>query len=70
MKQRRSLLAAAIGLFLLVAWLAIAQGPQLQAPADPLFAADQKILAEIKDNSEFMANLEYLTDMKIGRAHV
>ncbi|HLE36228.1 MAG TPA: M20/M25/M40 family metallo-hydrolase [Candidatus Acidoferrales bacterium] len=63
MKQRRSLLAAAIGLFLLVAWLAIAQGPPQQAPADPLFAADQKIMAEIKDNSELMANLEYLTDM-------
>jgi len=62
-KQRRSFFVASIGLFLLLGWIAVAQGPQQQAPADPLFAADTKILAEIKDNSELMANLEFLTDM-------
>ena len=31
--------------------------------AEPVLAADQKILAEIKEHSEVMANLEYLSDM-------
>lgn len=63
MKQNRSFFVAPIGLFLLVAWIALAQGPQQQAPPDPLFAADDKIIAEIKDNNELMANLEHLTDL-------
>ena len=63
MKQIRHYLAAAIGLFLLLTWLAVAQGPQQQQAPEPLFAADPRILAEVKDNNELMTNLEYLTDM-------
>ncbi len=45
-------------------WRAAAQQPQA-APvsADPVYAADQKILAEVKDHNELMTNLEYLSDM-------
>ena len=43
------------------AWRAVAQ----EAPPaeDPVVAADRKILAEVKENNELPANLEYLADM-------
>lgn len=63
MTQQRLRFLALASACLLVVWLALAQGPQQQVPVDPLFEANPKILAEIKDNNELLANLEYLTDM-------
>jgi len=49
---------------ILVVFAVYRAGGQSPAPAnDPFAAADEKILAEIHDHSEAMANLEYLSDI-------
>ncbi len=61
MKQRKIFLAALMIVLGLCGWRALAQ----QAPSDdnPIAATDRRILAEVKDNNQVMANLEYLSDM-------
>lgn len=49
--------------FLLVLVVSQAPGQQATAPPDPFSEADAKILAEIRDHAEVMANLEYLSDV-------
>ena len=64
MKLRRFLLAVLVmALALGGARVVAQQGQRGGAPADPMTEADRKIIAEVKDNNEVMANLEYLTDM-------
>ncbi len=61
MKQR---VVWILGAFLLLVFaVSRAPGQQAAAPADPFAEADAKILAEIQDHSEVMANLEYLSDV-------
>src|SRR5713226_4504745 len=49
---------------ILVVFAVYRAGGQSPAAAnDPFAAADEKILAEIHDHSEAMANLEYLSDI-------
>ncbi len=59
--KRRSVLPvfAMVALALGWSWMA----GQEQPANDPIQETDRKILAEVKDNSELMANLEYLSDM-------
>lgn len=59
--KRRSVLPvfAMVALALGWSWMA----GQEQPATDPVQETDRKILAEVKDNSELMANLEYLSDM-------
>ena len=60
--RRRSIFLLAVMIVLgLCGWRALAQ----QAPPNdgPIAATDRGILAEVKDNNELMANLEYLSDM-------
>ena len=60
--QRRTLLGLSAILLVAASWRAAAQQPA--APAnDAIAAADEKILAEIKEHSEVMENLEYLCDV-------
>ncbi len=63
MKQRR----IAVALWLVVLALVCLRGAAQQAaPAtatDSLVATDRQILAEVKENNELLANLEYLSDM-------
>ncbi len=48
----------------LVGWLGALRAQQPAAPEkDPNAEADEKILAEIHDHNEVMANLEYMSDM-------
>lgn len=64
MKLRRFLFAPLVmALALGGAPVVAQQGQRGGAPADPMTEADRKIIAEVKDNNEVMANLEYLTDM-------
>ena len=61
MKQR---VVWAIAVFVLLVFVASrTPGQQAAAPMDPFAEADAKILAEIQDHSEVMANLEYLSDV-------
>ena len=62
MKRRMLFVAFAVVLGL-SGWGALAWQGQPAAAEKDIVAADQKILAEIKENNELMANLEYLTDM-------
>ena len=65
MRMNRKTLVV-VGLLLVLAgmrvWTAWAAGDD----ASPLAATDQQILSEIRDHSEVMDNLEYLSD-RIGR---
>ncbi|HEX2715463.1 MAG TPA: M20/M25/M40 family metallo-hydrolase [Candidatus Acidoferrales bacterium] len=61
MKQRRLVLVMFVVLLGLVGWRGLAQ--ETQRADDPMVAVDRKIFAEVKDNNELLANLEYLTDM-------
>ncbi len=60
-KLRKILLAVAVSLLALGVWRVAAQEPR--TPANPVAAADQKIIEEIKANNEIMRNLEYLSDV-------
>jgi len=42
---------------------AVAQGTSPASPANALAEADPRILAEVKENNDLLANLEYLSDM-------
>jgi len=61
MKRRISFLVVLMAA-LALGWSQMA-GQQEQTATDPVLEADHKILAEIRDNNELMANLEYLSDM-------
>ncbi len=61
MKQRRLVLVGCVIVLGMGGWRAAAQ--QAQPAEDPITAADHKILAEVKESSEVMANLEHLADM-------
>ncbi len=65
MARRTPGIAAPLTLAALAAcvWLAPALRADEAAPADPLMAADQKIIAEERDHSQVLDNLEYLSDM-------
>jgi len=58
--KRRGILLAIILAALALGWVRVVGQ---QPPGDPDSEGDRRILAEIKENSELMANLEYLTDM-------
>jgi carboxypeptidase Q len=63
-RQRKILLAMLmIVLALGCARAAAQQTPPAPSSSNPLLVADDKILAEVKENNELMANLEYLSDM-------
>src|SRR5229473_6921549 len=60
-KNRSWLSCAFVVLVVFAVYRAGAQSPS--AASDPFSAADGKILAEVHDHSEAMANLEYLSDI-------
>ncbi|HLQ00167.1 MAG TPA: hypothetical protein VK156_03495, partial [Candidatus Limnocylindria bacterium] len=61
MRKRIWLFCAIVILVVFAVYRAGGQSPA--AANDPFAAADEKILAEIHDHSESMANLEYLSDI-------
>jgi carboxypeptidase Q len=67
--RRRILWAALIAVFAFGSgrFLLRAQEPQADQAKEAWVDMDQKILAEVQDHNEIMANLEYLSDMIGGR---
>ena len=64
MKKRGILFALTMSILALAVSRAAAQQVQPATPSsDSVLAADHQILAEIREHSELMANLEYLSDM-------
>ncbi len=61
MKQRRILFVFLLMILAASGWRAAAQ--QAGSSTNPVVTADRQILTEIKDHSEVMPNLEYLTDI-------
>ena len=62
MPLRRVVLAASLFFLALTGSRTVLRAQQVAAK-DPMLEADHKIMAEIKDHNEIMANLEYLSDM-------
>jgi len=63
-KQRRISLVLWLVVLALACTDAMAQvAPPTSSSADPTVATDRQILAEVKENNEVLANLEYLSDM-------
>ena len=63
MTLRRGILVASLLFLALTGFHFMLQAQQQPAAKDATLEADQKIMAEIKDHNEIMANLEYLSDM-------
>ena len=64
MKPNRVVLVAVLTMLALgITRAGAQQAERTKRSATPVVAADQQILAEIKEHNEIMANLEYLTDL-------
>jgi carboxypeptidase Q len=63
MKLRRIVFVLAVVMLAVGGTRLFTHAQQPTAPPNPNAAVDQKIMAEIKDHNEIMANLEYLSDM-------